>query len=278
MLLTEQNVQELILKGSQNKAVFVYFFADAPECQQATAAVKAAVAENNPYVSLAEADVTSAVGQAVAMQLGLRSVPALIVFSKGQPVDALEGDAVTSGVADLVKKYQPSEAELLVRAALEAEASGDLQTALTKSAAAYQAEPKKLEVKLIYARLCIKAKHCQKAHELLDNPGREEQNSQEYKDLVSALTLAEQAADSPELRKLKEDHEANPQDDELTCRYAAALSEAGKHKEALEMLYEILKQDLNKAEIKKTFIDILSTLSGDPLQKLYRSKLYALMY
>lgn len=278
MLLTEQNVQQVILQGSQDKAVFVYFFANAPECQQATATIKAAISDNNPYISLAEADVTSAVGQAVAMQLGLRSVPALIVFKNGQPVDALQGDEVVSGINDLIKKYQPSEAELLMREALEAEASGDMNTALSKAAQAYTADPKNLESKLVYARLCIKAKRCDKAHELLDNPGRQEQNSQEYKDLISALTLAEQAADSPELRKLREDHEAHPENDELTCKYAAALSDAGKNKEALEMLYELLKQDLSKAEIKKTFIDILNTLAGDPLQKLYRGKLYTLMY
>lgn len=278
MLLTEQNVQQVILQGSQEKAVFVYFFADAPECQQANAAVKAAIGASDPYVSLAEADVTSAVGQAVAMQLGLRSVPALIVFKKGQPVDALQGDEVVSGIGDLVKKYHPSETELLTREALEAEAAGDLNTALTKAAKAYEGDPKNLDTKLIYARLCIKAKRCEKAHELLDNPGRQEQNSQDYKDLISALTLAEQAADSPELRKLRDEHEAHPENDELTCKYAAALSEAGKNQEALKMLYELLKQDLSKAEIKKTFIDILNTLAGDPLQKVYRGKLYTLMY
>lgn len=279
MLLTEQNVQQVILQGSRDKAVFVYFFVpEAPECAQATAAVKAAVTDDGPFVSLAEADVTSAVGQAVAMQLGLRSVPAIIVFRNGQPADALQGDEVAAGVADLVKKYQPSEAEMLMREALQAEAAGDQATALQKAAAAYKADPKKLEVKLIYARLLIKNKSYAKAHELLDNPGREEQNSQDYKDLISALTLAEQAADSPELRQLKEEHEAHPDDDAITQKYAVALSEAGKHREALELLYGILKKDLSKAEIKKTYIDILSTLSGDPLQKEFRGKLYTLMY
>ncbi len=278
MLLTEQNVQQVILQGSQDKAVFVYFFANAPECEQANTAVKASVSENNPYISLAEADVTTAVGQAVAMQLGLRSVPALIVFKKGQPCDALQGDEVVSGIADLVKKYQPSESELLIREAMELEAAGDLNGAIAKACKAYEADPKKLETKLIYARMCIKARRCDKAHELLDNPGREEQNSQDYKDLISALTLAEQAVDSPELKKLRDEHEANPDDDELSAKYAAALSEAGKHKEALDMLLDILKQDLSRQEIKKTYIDILSTLSGDPLQKTYRGKLYTLMY
>lgn len=80
MLLDENNVQDLLVKNSATKAVFVYFFVNAPECQAATAAVKANVPESNDYVALVEADVSSEVGQAIAMQLGLRSVPTLVVL------------------------------------------------------------------------------------------------------------------------------------------------------------------------------------------------------
>ena len=59
---------------------------------------------------------------------------------------------------------------------------------------------------------------------------------------------------------------------------AAALSAAGKKQQALELLYAVLKQDLTAAEVKKTFLDILSTMAGDPLQKQYRNKLYTLLY
>ncbi len=279
MLIDENNVQELLVKASENKAVFIYFFVkDAPECQKATDAVKANVPENNEYVSLAEADVSSEVGQAIAMQLGLRSVPTLVVLKKAQPVDALQGDDIPVKVAELVKKYMPSKADNLMREALEAEAQNNLAEAMQKALSAYEEDSNRMDLKFMLARICIKTKNLEKAHELLDNAGREEQSSQEYKDLISSLTLAEQAADSPQIRDLQEAFAKNPQDMEIAKQLAIALSEGGRHEEALNMLFEILKKDLGNAEIKKTFLDILSTLSGNPLQKTFRRKLYTLMY
>lgn len=278
MRLTEQNVKEVIVDASMKKAVFVYFFMNAPECEVATKAVTAAITDNNEYVSLVEADVQEQVSQAVAMQLGLQTVPALIVMQNGRPVDALQGDDVVTKLPETIKKFMPSEAELLIREANDLEQKGDLQQAVTKAKQAYNLDEKNVEIKLIYARLCIKNKELELAHILLDNAGREEQSMQDYKDLVSALTLAEQAAESPEIKELEAKFNVAPDNSEIASNYAAALAEAGKKAKALEILFNILKKDLSDANAKKTFLDLLNTMSGDPLQKEYRRKLYTLMY
>ena len=278
MRLTEQNVKEVIVDASMKKAVFVYFFMNAPECEAATKAVNAAITDNNEYISLVEADVQEQVSQAVAMQLGLQTVPALIVMQNGRPVDALQGDDIVTKLPETIKKYMPSEAQLLIREANDLEQKGDLQQAVTKAKQAYNLDEKNVEIKLIYARLCIKNKELELAHILLDNAGREEQSMQDYKDLVSALTLAEQAAESPEIKELEAKFNAAPDNSEIASNYAAALAEAGKKAKALEILFNILKKELSDTNAKKTFLDLLNTMSGDPLQKEYRRKLYTLMY
>lgn len=278
MRLTEQNVKEVIVDASMKKAVFVYFFMNAPECEAATKAVTVAITDNNEYISLVEADVQEQVSQAVAMQLGLQTVPALIVMQNGRPIDALQGDDIVTKLPETIKKFMPSEAQLLIREANDLEQKGDLQQAVTKAKQAYNLDEKNVEIKLIYARLCIKNKELELAHILLDNAGREEQSMQDYKDLVSALTLAEQAAESPEIKELEAKFNADPDNSEIASNYAAALAEAGKKAKALEILFNILKKDLSDANAKKTFLDLLNTMSGDPLQKEYRRKLYTLMY
>lgn len=212
------------------------------------------------------------------MQLGLQTVPALIVMQNGRPVDALQGDDIVTKLPETIKKFMPSEAQLLIREANDLEQKGDLQQAVTKAKQAYNLDEKNVEIKLIYARLCIKNKELELAHILLDNAGREEQSMQDYKDLVSALTLAEQAAESPEIKELEAKFNADPDNSEIASNYAAALAEAGKKAKALEILFNILKKDLSDANAKKTFLDLLNTMSGDPLQKEYRRKLYTLMY
>ena len=98
-----------------------------------------------------------------------------------------------------------------------------------------------------------------------------------YQQLIAALTLAEQAQNSPALMELKDKFEKDPSDENAVA-YAVALAEAGKKEEALEMLFTKLKEDLNKEEVKKTFLDILNTMNGDKAQSRYRRKLYTLMY
>lgn len=278
MLLTEENVRNVLGPSAQHKTLFVYFFANVPECAQANQAVRAAVSDDNAYITLAEADIQSQIGQALAMQMGLRAFPAIIVLKNGQPVDALQGDDVVTKLGELLQKFMPKESELLLKKALEAEKSGDLGQALRQITAAYQQDEKDSAIKLTYIRLCIAAKQLEQAEKLLGSCGRAEQDTQEYKDLLSALTLARQAQDSPEIKELQRKHEAEPHNDEITSQLAAALSAAGKRQEALELLLDILRADSGNAKIRQTFIDVLNTMAGDPLQSQYRKKLYTLLY
>ena len=278
MQLTAQNVKEVLIDASMTKPVFAYFYVDAEECAAATTAVQSAIGDNNAYVSLVMANVQEEVAQAIAMQIGLRNVPALIVFKEGRPVDALQGADVTEKLNELLNKYMPSEEELNLRAALEAEAAGDLGTALQKVAKVYSDNPKNSQAKFIYIRLCLKQKNLDKAKELIDTATREEKDSKDYQDLLSALNLALKAQESPELALLQEKYKENPQDMEILKQLAAALSEAGKRQQALDLLFEAFKKDTGNAQVKQLIIDILNTMQGDPLQSKYRRNLHTLMY
>ncbi|MDD6206543.1 tetratricopeptide repeat protein [Succinivibrio sp.] len=278
MRLTEQNVKELIIETSMKKAVFVYFYMDAPECEATTVALKKAISDDNEFIALAEANVQDKVSQAIAMQLGLQSVPALIVMQQGRPAAALQGDEIVSKLDETIKEYMPSLAELLLKEALELEEKGEIAQAKAKAKAAFAEDEKNNAAKLVLARLCIKDKTFDEAHTLLDNPGRELSEDQDYRDLVSALTLAEQAAESPEIKELERKFKEDENNAQIAVEYAVALSDAGKKAQALEILFNILKKDLSEEKIKKTFLDMLNTMSGDPLQKEYRRKLYTIMY
>ncbi len=278
MRLTEQNVKEVIVDASMQKAVFIFFYMNAPECEKAGNALRSAISDNNAYLSLVEADVSEPVGQAIAGQLGLQSVPTVVIMKNGRPVEALQGDEIVEKLQPTIQKYMPSEGDMLLKAALAEVEKGNIAGAVVKAKEAYTLDPKNIEYKHFYAQICIKDKQLEKAHELLDNAGREEQEMQEYKDLISALALADQAADSPALKELEAKFANDPENADIATSYAAALAEAGKKGKALEILFTLLQKDLSNAEVKKTFLDLLNTMQGDPLQKEYRRKLYTIMY
>ena len=164
-----------------------------------------------------------------------------------------------------------------MREALQAEASGDLSVAVAKASEAFNLDNSNLSYRFIYARMLIGVKNTKAAHELLDKLGREEKQSPEYQQLISALTLAEQAQNSPELLELQAKFEQDDSDENAVA-YAIALADAGKKEEALNILFAKLKISLAKEEVKKTFMDILSTMDGDPNQSAFRRKLYTIMY
>ena len=264
MQVTQENFEQ-VLTSSMQKPLFCFFYVEQPECQTAKNALTTAISDDNEFVTLALCDLKDQVVQYLAAQLG-------------QPAAILEGgNEIVSKLQELLNQFMPSQGEMIMREALQAEAAGDLSTACAKAAQAYSSDEKNLQFKFIYARMLIAQKNTAKAHELLDNPGREEQASSEYQQLISALTLAEQAQNSPALMELQAKYEQDPSDENAVA-YAAALAEAGKKEEALALLFAKLKQDLNKEEVKKTFLDILSTMNGDKLQSQYRRKLYTLLH
>lgn len=278
MKLTEQNVKEVLLDASMQKTVFLYFYMQDPKCEKITLSLESQISDNNQYVSLVEADIQEPVAQALAMQMGLQAVPALVIFQQGKPVDAYQGDEIVTNLKDILGKFMPSDVEVKLREALEAEAQGDLATALTCARDAHNLDEKDLQAKHIYARLLISNKSLEAAQELLANPGREEAASQNYQDLIAALNLALKAQESPEILELERKYEEEPKNFEVAISLSVALSQAGKKEKALEILFAILQKDLSQEKVKKTFLDILSTMSGDPLQGKYRRKLYTLMY
>jgi putative thioredoxin len=73
--------------------------------------------------------------------------------------------------------------------------------------------------------------------------------------------------------------EKEPSSLELKQQLALALSQVNRNEEALELLFEILKVDMNFGEAKKFYLDIIANLpNGDVLAGKYRRKLYTLLY
>ena len=276
MYLTQENFEQT-LKSSMQKPLFCLFFDQDPSCDSAKTALTSAISDTNEYVSLVMCDLQDRMVQVFASQIQLRTVPTLVVIDQGMPAALLEGQDIITNLQETLNQFIPSAGDILMREALQAEASGDLSVAVAKASEAFNLDNSNLSYRFIYARMLIGVKNTKAAHELLDNLGREEKQSPEYQQLISALTLAEQAQNSPELLELQAKFEQDDSDENAVA-YAIALADAGKKEEALNILFAKLKISLAKEEVKKTFMDILSTMDGDPNQSAFRRKLYTIMY
>ena len=103
----------------------------------------------------------------------------------------------------------------------------------------------------------------------------------QYKGLIAKLELHKQAGNSPEIQQLEEKLAANPTDANITFELAVQYSQVNRNEEALALLLNILRNDLNFADgnAKKTMMDILAALGqGNPIAGTYRRQLYSLLY
>lgn len=100
-----------------------------------------------------------------------------------------------------------------------------------------------------------------------------------YQSIQAKLHLAEQAADSPELRELEQQLQQQPDNHQLRLEFAAKLFAAQRIEEALDNVFAVLIADLHFANAKQQALDMLNSLpNGDPLAAQYRRRLYSMLY
>jgi Thioredoxin domain-containing protein len=276
--LTPENLRTELVDTSFTKPVLACFYAHAlEECKDITARLSALVGDNNTYLTLAFVDMADPQLQGLAIQLGLQALPAVVVFKDGRPVDALMGLAQLEGVGSLIEKYQPKQEEILLTSAHQALSDGDNQLAYQYAQQAFNINNARSDIKLLLARSCLELKRLDQAKELLITIPMVDQDS-EYQSLLSALDLAQQAAESPEIKALEQRLASNPHDNNIKEDLAIQYSQAGRKEEALDLLFEILKADINSGNAKKVYLDILATMPGDSITARYRRQIYSLLY
>ncbi|MBD1390617.1 co-chaperone YbbN [Neiella sp. HB171785] len=274
-----QNFQQVILEGSQQQPVVIEFWAEGHEpCVEVAASLHKIALEYADHFTLAR--INCAVEQQIAMQFGVQALPTVAVFKDGQGVDGLVGPQPEAALREMIEKFLPKEHETLLGQARQLLGMGQFNEALPLLARAHELAPEIAEIKLALADASIQAGRLDLASDLLNSIGLADQNS-DYQALCSALEIKQQAADSPEIRTLFEQVEQQPDNHELKLQLAAQLNEVGRAEEGLELLFNVLKKDLNALDgaLKKGFMDLLAAQpAGDASAASYRRKLYSLLY
>ena len=134
--IDESNAQQLLIEESMTRPVVVDFWADwCGPCKQLMPILEKLAGEYQGAFLLAKVNADEQ--QMLAQQLGVRSLPTVMVIKDGQPIDGFSGAQPEPAVREMLDKHLPSpQADVLV----EAErllAEGDIPAALALYRAAW---------------------------------------------------------------------------------------------------------------------------------------------
>ncbi|GEA09217.1 co-chaperone YbbN [Alteromonas sp. KUL42] len=275
--ITVENFQQIIIEASQEKLVLIDFWADWCEpCKDLMPILEKLAGEYKDHLILAKVDCEAQ--QEVAAQFGIRSLPTVMVVQNGQPVDGFAGVQPEQQIREMLAKYLPNPEDDLLATAGKAIQQGDYAEALPAAKEALELNPDNVNAKYMLIDCFIETGSIDAAKSLLEEIKLVDQDSR-YRSLAGKIELAEQAADTPEIRQLTQAVEANPDDLQLKVDLAVQLQQANKAQDALELLYCVLKKELGFGDARKLMMDMMNALpDGDPLKSEYRRKVYSLLY
>ncbi|WP_374306232.1 thioredoxin [Methylocella sp.] len=270
-----------VVAESARQPVLVDFWAPwCGPCRQLTPVLEKIVREAAGKVRLVKMNIDE--HPEIAGRLGVRSIPAVIAFQRGQPVDGFMGALPESEARGFVERLvgplggeDPiAEAEALV-------AEGDAVGAAEFYAALLAEDPGDLDALAGLARLHVDSGDLKEARALLDAASATAPANARFAAARAALELAEQAASVGDVDALKRRFEADASDHQARFDYALGLNAAGRREEAALALLDIIRRDRSWSDdgARKQLLQLFEAWGPtDPATILARKKLSAALF
>lgn len=248
--VTDQDFLQTVVEESKRRPVVVDLWATwcAP-CRTLGPILEKVAEERGGEFLLAKLDVDA--NPYTAGQFGVQSIPTVVAFKDGKPVDGFVGAIPEPMVKEFIDKILPTEADHEAQEALEEELQGDLDDAEAKYREALVADPDNRAARLGLGRVLAETGRDAEARELL-MPLLPDPEA----DRVLAML---------EVRSWASTSEPG------TLASAKRLAAQGKYKEALDGMLGALRDD---PDARQAMLDVFAVLGeDDPLVAEYRRKL-----
>ena len=275
--ITLQNFQQVLLEGSKERVVIIDFWADWCEpCKQLMPVLERIASQYPEDITLAKINCDEQ--QELAMQFGVRSLPTVAFFKDGQPVDSFAGVKSETEIMTMLEPHLPSPADSFIQNAQQALAEGNAAEAYTQAKQAFDIDSSNMTAIKLLAEAAVDHGRLAQAKELAATIPMVEHDS-DYQRIMSKIELAEDSADSPEIKALQAQVEEEPDNSELKIKLALQLHQSHRDEEAISLLFEVMRKDPARTEAKKYALDVINQLpDGDPLASKARRTLYSMMY
>ena len=278
-----------VIEASREVPVIVDFWAEwCGPCKTLGPMLEAEVQAARGKVRMVKIDVDKEqrLAAALAQQgLPLQSIPTVVAFFEGRPMDMFQGAIPQSQIKDFVAKLATLGGDGGLGEALEAAEEMLAQGAAVDAAQTFAAilgeEPENPGAYGGLARSHIALSELDQAEALLNNAPETLAQTPEIEAARAQLELARQAADAGPLAELQSAVETEPDNHQARFDYAQALHAAGDVELAVDQLLELFRRDRewNDGAAKTQLFTIFDALKPqDPIVLKGRRKLSSMIF
>ncbi|WOC16325.1 thioredoxin [Pseudochrobactrum sp. MP213Fo] len=286
---TTANFAADVLSESRNQPVLVDFWAPwCGPCRQLTPLIEGAVNAAAGAVKLVKMNIED--HPTIAGQLGIQSIPAVIAFVDGQPVDGFMGALPESKITEFIDKVAKSAGsvggpqaaiEEALAAAQEMHAQGEPDQAAQIYAAVLQNVPDNMTALAGLAGCLFDSGEHEKAREVLTKVPEQQKDDPQIRAVEARLALAEQVAHLGNPAELQARLAADPVDHQARFDLAMIANALDHREEAADGLLEIMKADRtwNDDGARKQLLQFFEAWGfKDPASMSGRRKLSSLLF
>ena len=270
-VITENFMTDVIEQSKETPVILDFWAPWCEPCKQLTPIIEKIIKEKNGKVILAKMNIDES--PEVAQQLKIQSIPAVMAFNDGQPIDGFIGVQSEKNIIEFVNKISSlknsSTIEENISAGKKYMNEDDIETATLVFSEILKIEPDNISAKSLLARCLIKNDQLNDAEKIIDSLPVGAESNQDYISVRSELEIFKNAKNNPtsdkEEQELRNNIDKEPENYQLRLDLSKILMAKGENEEAINQLLRIIEVNpkWNDGEARKQLIEIFNILGNE---------------